>query len=348
VDRYNSRENTWTVFNGDDGSLPVGGSTVLAIDDKGVVYVGSYEGLLRYTGKGFDHWYIPNTVNSTSFGHIVPGGDDRLYFVSHYNDNSDIFDPASGTWEWNRHSLDGAVPMTTDGAGNVWHGGSNGLWLYAADKTTHVTTEHGLPDNHVNAIAVKPDGIGYLATDNGLAVFDGKTTTRTYNTSDMGLGPRITTLLLASDGALWVADEKGGAMARLNPDGSWITFKVNELFGIDPAPITDFAETNEGDLLVSTEGNGIYRLSQGEWSRIISTDPGVMLANDYVDCITIAPDGALWFGLWNGGAARFDGENWSHYDLEDGLIHRTVHDIYVTQSGEIWFATEGGITRLEP
>jgi ligand-binding sensor domain-containing protein len=348
VDRYNSREDTWIVFSGDDGTLPVWGSTVLTIDDRDVVYVGSYEGLLRYTGKGFDHWYISNTVSSSSYGRIVPNGDGRLYFVSRYSNSSDVFNPVDGTWEWNTHSLDEAAPMAMDDAGDIWHGGSDGLWLYAENKTTHVTTEHGLPDNHINAIAVRPDGVAYLATDNGLAVFDGRTITATYDKNDMGIGPRITVLYLASDGVLWVTDEEGGIIAQLNPDNTWGRFEVNELFGIDTASITDFAETREGDLFVSTYGNGLFRLAQGEWAHILSTDPGVTLASDYINCITLAPDGSLWFGLSDGGATRFDGENWSHYDLQDGLINLTVHDIYVTHSGDIWFATEGGITRLQP
>jgi ligand-binding sensor domain-containing protein len=348
VDRYNSREDTWTVFSGGDGTLPVWGSTVLAIDDRDVVYVGSYEGLLRYTGKGFDHWYISNTVSSSSYGRIVPNGDGRLYFVSRYSNSSDIFNPVDGTWEWNTHSLDEAAPMTMDDTGNIWHGGSDGLWLYAENKTTHVTIEHGLPDNHINAIAVRPDGAAYLATDNGLAVFDGRSITATYDKNDMGIGPRITALYLASNGVLWVTDEGGGNIAQLNPDNTWGRFEVNELFGIDAASITDFAETREGDLFVSTYGNGLFRLAQGEWDQILSTDPGVTLANDYINCVTLAPDGSLWFGLSDGGATRFDGENWSHYDLQDGLINLTVHDIYITQSGDIWFATEGGITRFQP
>src|SRR5574337_300297 len=93
--------------------------------------------------------------------------------------------------------------------------------------------------------------------------------------------------------------------------------------------VLDIEEDSGGAIWVATEGLGLYRFANGEWKQFTSTDPGVDLPSPYVNSITLAPDGTLWFGTREG-AARFDGSEWAEIEVGvEGLIDAFVNDIYV-------------------
>ena len=53
-------------------------------------------------------------------------------------------------------------------------------------------------------------------------------------------------------------------------------------------------------------------------------------------------DGALWFGTYEGGVSRFDGQTWTAYTKDDGLALNNVQAIAVASDGALWFGTYGG------
>jgi ligand-binding sensor domain-containing protein len=72
-------------------------------------------------------------------------------------------------------------------------------------------TEQGLPQNSVRSIAQTPDGYLWLATEQGLARFDGIkfTVFDQRNTSELSAN-EITALLVDTQGALWIGTHGGG------------------------------------------------------------------------------------------------------------------------------------------
>ena len=53
--------------------------------------------------------------------------------------------------------------------------------------------------------------------------------------------------------------------------------------------------------------------------------------------------GNFWFGTWQEGVARFDGEQLTYFTVKDGLDRNQVRDIYQDANGTIWFNTGDGI-----
>ncbi len=53
--------------------------------------------------------------------------------------------------------------------------------------------------------------------------------------------------------------------------------------------------------------------------------------------------GSFWFGSWQEGVARFDGEKTTYFSVEDGLDSNQVRNIFEDRSGIIWFDTGNGI-----
>jgi ligand-binding sensor domain-containing protein len=364
VARYNPAKKEWTQFSVDQGALPIRSVASTGMDAQGALYFGSEEsGLARYANGTFKVFLVPNAPHYGQYGRILPAPDGKLLFVQLYENGADQFDPATGTWTEVPHER--YTPLGFDAQGRMWSGGSEGLWIFDADKTTHVTTDHGLPSNQVNAIAFGADKkTTYIATGAGIAVFDGANVTDIYTAAKNGLlSDGVGVLFVASDGSLWVS--YNGGFSRRPPDGNWQHFTADKLFGGYSQDFPAFVEDRAGTIWVATNGDGLYSFAQGKWKRTLSTDPGVDLPSDNFTSATLAPDGALWFGTGGQGAVRYDsqalrpgspvpavpaqaGQTWQRYRAEDGLINLKVNGIYVEAGGAIWFATNGGVTRLQP
>ena len=77
------------------------------------------------------------------------------------------------------------------------------------------TSDQGLPQNSVQAIAQTPDGFLWLATQEGLARFDGVDFEVHTASSDPAFSvSNVQSLLVSSDGSLWVGTEGGGVLRR--------------------------------------------------------------------------------------------------------------------------------------
>src|SRR5688572_13554578 len=85
-------------------------------------------------------------------------------------------------------------------------GGDDFLAHYQVDI---FTTDHGLPQNSINATVQTPDGYLWVTTWNGLARFDGVRFTVFDPSNSPGLpSSRLTALLSDSSGALWILTEE--------------------------------------------------------------------------------------------------------------------------------------------
>lgn len=345
VARYDPSLKEWTRFSADDGSFPFYSVNLIGIDDQGVIYFGSNDsGLARYINGKFEKLQVPNAPSYGQYGRILPAPDGTLIFAQLYGSGADRYDPATASWT--KIPSDQGLPLAFDAQGQMWSS-NNGVWILGAGGPTHLTTEHGLPSNQVNGIAFGADGLAYISTSAGIAVFDGQDVIDVYTAAKNGLlSDEAYTLFVSSDGSLWAG--LSGSFSRRAPDGTWQHFTADGLFGGYSSYFPAFVEDTAGNIWVATIGDGLYRFSDGKWSRLRSTDPGVGLPADYLYSATLAPDGALWIGTEGQGAVRYDGQTWQRYGTKDGLLHDTVNGIYVEPGGAVWFATNGGITRLEP
>jgi streptogramin lyase len=134
------------------------------------------------------------------------------------------------------------------------------------------------------------------------------------------------TMAAAPDGALWVADtdglhiSKGSRWTKLvppwirrdaavssiafHPDGSvWFGLSVRGVLDDDCGYRTQYKDEL-----------GVYRYDGLNWKQF-TTDDGLM--DNKICDIAIGPDGDVWFGLYDQGISRFDGENWTSYMIAE-------------------------------
>ena len=72
-----------------------------------------------------------------------------------------------------------------------------------------------------------------------------------------------------------------------------------------------------------------------------ATGPPTRLRFETVRSILEDSKGNYWFGSWNEGVARFDGETLTYFTVEDGLSDNQIRSIREDRNGVVWF--EGGV-----
>src|SRR5262249_22802389 len=107
-----------------------------------------------------------------------------------------------------------------------------------------VTLFHGLPSDHVRAIAQQQDGSILFGTEAGLATYDGK---RIQKLAANGLlADRINALLVDDEGTVWVGASSGAARVRQG--------QVDAIAETSGKPITSITASKSGIVLTSEQG----------------------------------------------------------------------------------------------
>jgi ligand-binding sensor domain-containing protein len=257
----------------------------------------------------------------------------------------------------------------------LWVGTSVGvLEIDLTEQTIRntFTREHGLANEYVFAIGVDPSGYKWFGTNAGgvsrYRAGDWKTFFPMHGLADYW----VYSFAWQPDGTQWVGTWAG--VNRVDPDTGTFTTYVSELVN---EWVYGIAVDSRQRVWFATEG-GISRYDGRAWrswthadglgapnrhARPFSKntglgtrsrhDLGVMSGGEatynpnYVFAVHIDAEDILWAGTWGGGVARFDGESWSNYSVEDGLAGDIVYAIAQDPQGVFWFGTNRGISRFD-
>ena len=220
--------------------------------------------------------------------------------------------------------------------GILWVGTvSEGLVRYdfATKKTEQFSTQHGLPENRITALALDwQDRLWIGTARHGIVVLQGTT----FKNYDFGFGPtgeHIFAIKIApDDGAVWIATNHG--LTRYDPEAeAWSQYTT--LDGLPENQIRDLAFDNQGHLFVGTLCHGIAILAKnGEDSRYqfqshvfapqrfgsqeapnVSPVPlhavGTGLPSNRINALLGTQDGTVWAATDTGLAwSRDQGQSW--------------------------------------
>ena len=238
--------------------------------------------------------------------------------------------------------------IVRDTAGDLWIGTSRGLfhgvqnggrWQFRRSDAVDELTLYGL--------AAETDGSLWIGSfqpgANGLIRYNPRTRERlVYPASSPSPGFSITQIERDDSGTIWVAGRHG--VMRLLPGGTrleTVTLPVNG------AAITDIRSTNRG--LYVAGRNGLY-IQQGAMRRLLTVADG--LKDNFVQSLTIGPDGALWIAYFSpSGITRVEVNGQSirlrHYTADDGLPGNVVYSQFFDAQGRHWLGTDSGVAVLD-
>lgn len=199
-------------------------------------------------------------------------------------------------------------------------------------------TENGLPQNTIHGITQGREGYIWIATEEGLARFDGirfavfdKQNTPQLRSND------VRAVLEDRRGDLWIGTADGLVQMR---DGKFTSYTTQE--GL-PGNVIDSLYEDHNDVLWITTSTGMVNFSNGIFSPVA---PQKDYPTDRVQAFFEDRAGVLWIGSPQGLVRSKDGIV-TRYSKEDGLANDSVLSINEDQDGRLWVGTRDGLNCLE-
>ncbi|HUO79619.1 MAG TPA: two-component regulator propeller domain-containing protein [Steroidobacteraceae bacterium] len=314
--------------------LPQGTVYATLQDSQGFVWLGTEDGLVRYTGHElFRYGYSPAAHDG------LPGN-----FIQ-----AIVEDPQHDLWI-----------AVVDGGLARWNRGSDSFTVFRHDPAR----ADSLASDAVRALLL--DGRGRLwigSRDAGVDVLD-RATGRVEHLrhdaarADSLIDDRVKTLLLDRSGTLWVGTE--GGLDRLLPDGrSFAHYRhsASDRRSLGSDQITQLREDRDGSLWVATFAGGLNRIDPS--GRVLARyrhDPrrAGSIGHDDVQALLEDRSGNLWVGTANGLDLlnRLSGEflHYRHDERDAGSLRDSfVMSLYEDPTGLVWIGTRsGGVSRWNP
>ena len=210
---------------------------------------------------------------------------------------------------------------------------------------TSWTSESGVPQNSVQAVAQTADGYLWFGTQEGLARFDGAHFTTYTRHNAHGLASSfIQSLAAGRDGSLWIGTDSG--LSHYQPatpagsDGAFTTLTTAD--GLSGNNIAALCEDREGGLWVGT-GKGLNRIMNGRVQNWTTSDGLPDLA---VSAMTLDAGGTLWVGTAKG-LAHFENGRFRAFTTHNGLPGDDIVALAAAPDGSIWIGTqESGLAQI--
>ncbi len=197
------------------------------------------------------------------------------------------------------------------------------------------STENGLPQNTVRAVTQASDGFIWIATEEGLARFDGfsftvfdKQNIPEFKSND------VRAILEDRHGILWIGTVDG--LVQLQK-GKFNAFELPG--GSAFNKIASIYEDHAGSLWVATSA-GLIRITEGSLTTFASPD-GLPMNSVFED-----QQGTLWVGT-SAGASQFKEGRFNNFSLPVEVANRGVSSIVQDKDGRLWFGTPTGLTSFD-
>lgn len=371
-------------------------------DNDGFLWIGTYAGLNRYDGNtifGYKHNYLNEYQLSDM--HIrsickdtneilliaTTSGINRFFpktreFLNFSYDTSNLQSLSNNTVYKVIKDRDGDIWLAT------WGGGLNKMVRipgdYADERMARYTFQHYLPSEEKGSISsaflgdldISPDGLLWIAANNGLNVFDKKTNTfRHYKHNPLDANSLsyndISTVGSDRKGNIWIGTWGGGLNYLDRRTGKILRFKnsLSDNQSLSHNIIMNIYCDRRGDMWIATWGGGLNYIDipdqyytdsifalTGKDIRFIRyqhemTDPNSISGNS-VYCIYEDSFNNIWVGTdWNG-LNRLDisKERFKHFyaqkDSKNNLINNVVFSLLLNDN-KLWIGTEEGVNILD-
>jgi len=320
------------VWQAEDG-LPQNAVTAVLQTRDGYLWLGTYNGLVRFDGvrfKVFDNSNTPE-LQSSRVTTLFEDDSGTLWIgqetgdLARYTDGH--FQAVEVRAAWNRLKLFG---VGTDDAGDVWLLNSEGLLARLRDGLV-LSPAAGTAAGLV-ALARDARGTMWIARDGAASVLkNGHVAPLQFEGPSYGY---VQGLCPSRDGGLWVASEGGLRKWR---DNRWVDDLGPSLWG--QSPLTALIETQTGRLVAGTPDQGLYVIVPHDGVLHFSRTNG--LPHDWVRCLCEDREGNLWVGTGSGGLAVLRASKVSTVNAPDRWQGRAVLSVSPGRNGTLWVGTEG-------
>ncbi|TNF48485.1 MAG: hypothetical protein EP305_05375, partial [Bacteroidetes bacterium] len=196
------------------------------------------------------------------------------------------------------------------------------------------TSNSGLPENTIRAIAFDNSGNKVIGTDYGLSIFDDFTFQNINSTNSIISDNSIRSVVVDQSDNIWIGTTFAGAYKF---DGNnWTNF-TPENCNIPDHFIRTINQDLTGNMWFGTV-EGLAKFDGTNWTTWTLSNSGINSNN--IASILVKPNNNKIIGTLNGGIIYYDDITMIEYTLlEGGIPDNSVTDIAIDDLGNLWFAT---------
>jgi len=310
--------------------------TVLFEDDQGAVWIGtSFSGLYRHDQSGFE---------------IIPTSHERILSLTEDNEGSIWVGTFGGGLDRIRRRVialedtDSGLPFSSVQSiceapdGTIWAVTQNGVLVQRIDGRWHSLPVTGQWPGDATCVAADTTGAVWIGTrQHGLFCRrDGQFIQ--WGDNSLLRGKTIHTLLVETNGDLWLGQEDPGAILRLRA-GELKAFPIPTGSRIVRAMARDAA----GNIFCGTSKGDLYRIT-GDKITDVTPRPAPQPAS--IRCLCATPDGALWIGYAGWGLGCLKDGHYTEISSDEGLYDDYISHIVADDHGWLWFGANRGIFKV--
>lgn len=337
----------------------------------GFIWLGTWEGAVRFNGRSFTVFDRQNTpgVELSGVQSIVAEEDGAMLLGTLYDG---IYRYHRGRWEAVGGGATRHLPITAmlrDPTGALWIASEERLLrLMTSGQLLDAGVEMGLPNVSITTLSSDRDGALLVATEHGIhRVWKGKLApwkaTADWVVRDMVDDTHGGWIVATDDGVHWLhgdgrhehllAGERVDSVRRDAKGALWMSLSAGRLERyvdghseriaipgqVSPALMID----REGLVWVGST-DGLFRVDEGAAQGLTSADG---LGSDYVRVVIQSGDGVVWVGH-SEGLDRLEGERVRSVRLVPGRGRDASVLALAVHGGDIWAGTYNkGVYRLD-
>lgn len=247
--------------------------------------------------------------------------------------------------------------IVIDDNGVKWFATDKGIVSYDGSEWTAYTENQLLSNEPVTDLAFEyGSGIKklWLAGNDGVSSLEPGTTPIpfvNYNTKNSGiLSDTVRALGVDESNTKYVGTLKGMSILK---DNKWSKFygrKGEEI--LKNYKISGVVTAKNGWIYAATQGGGVSRFQYTDavsGATTFNLPWAGGLQSDNILTVELVDDNYQWYGTDRGVAlhtSEFTKSDWTSYSRADGLICDTVYAICKDISGNVWFGTHRGVSKL--
>lgn len=320
---------------------------VIYTDSERNIWIGTDGyGILRFTGGTFQLFSTEDGLSSDIIMDIDQTADSTYYFATYgygvVERKGQIFDTIDYDQGLSNLTVWSLLPVEND----VWFGTSNGIQILKNGRVQDFEANDRLPFPRVSNLFQDSQGRIWVATRDGVAVWDGSSLQIPPSLDDLNL--RDCKRVLELGESIWITSNSG--MVRFDRNGNAERIDTDQ--GLPESYITAAALGNENDLWLGSEEGLIHFDVPARSFQLFSLSDKV--SSNIINFLEVEEGERLWIGTDNGlfqvdFEAFYDQENITvrSFNKYDGIISNECNQnaSFVDKNGDVWFGTNGGLLK---
>jgi ligand-binding sensor domain-containing protein len=323
--------NSWKIERG----LPNNNVLAIAQDRSGYLWLGTWEGLVRFDGVNFSLFNSSNTSEfSDNFVNNLYIDHQGVLWIGMYRGKL----LSLGKGGFKSHVFPREIAninhncLAEDGLGTLWIGTSSGLFYRSPGHDGAIKQHPAFRDTSILCLAVDRSGRLMLsAADKGVYRLEIKDFQLLLPGTDHP-GSDVVVLRQGRDGVLWL-----GTLVGLY-DYQDNRLQYHPLKQGNTETIRSLAADRDGNLWVGSEG-GLFRWARGTFEFL---DNYRGLSSNYVYSLCEDAEGSVWVGTLEGGLTQMRDEKVAAFTDREGLKGEVFRGLHAGEAGSMWIGGYGG------